>query len=214
MWHHVNAHECHREPILDLMSLLPKDGSFVSEVIKPRELEQHRSKFLDQWPNAVALNTKAPELMFPTPALDFIDNNSKEKYIVVQPEAGRKDNSRRYMTPEVIDQAKEHAEKVILLGAEYDYPEDDKVTNLTGKTSIEEVLKIVKGSSGFLGYHGFIAYVSMSMQKPSKVLLDNPHLFNHYINPHWLSTTKIGHVPCQDNCPTKLRELGHIQWIN
>jgi len=201
-WWHGTGHDIHLEPITELMTILPgvveaKCCKITKETVKQLEKEK-----IDL--GAVRLNTKVSELTFPTPNLEFVHpyiEKTDRDYVVLQPVAGRPDNSLRSFSPgAILTLVDFFCEKydVVLLGMKYDLS-SNKIVNLTGETSVRTALGIVKGAKHFIGFDGFLAYVAMSMIVPSTVLFHDARLPSHYMHDGWKERTKAHITPQRIN---------------
>lgn len=215
-WQHINAHFCHVNTTLALMNLMPSALSVNSDQIHPTNRKEYERIFLEKNPDRIRINSKAHELENPQPNLSFLINDLyKKHYIVIQPTAGRQDNSLRTLNDNAIEQIIERYgyKNIILLGKKYESKLDHPIiSNLTSKTTIKQAIELIYNCKGFVGFHGFLAYVAMSMKKPSEVLFDNPMLLNHYMHPEWEKNTRIGLVQKFGNHQTHLNDMRDIKW--
>jgi ADP-heptose:LPS heptosyltransferase len=141
------------------------------------------------------LNTIARMIGDATPDLPWFEPRFREEfgdYVVIQPAAGRPDNSFRCFMPYAIMELVEHfaGKKIVLLGAEFKGAVPENVVNLTNKTAIKTAVEIVKGADHFVGFDGFLAYVAMSLRVSSTVIFHDSRLPEHYMNPQWEEHTK------------------------
>lgn len=203
-WEHITEQNIHVEPVNALQKIFT-ETSFCTHI--PREKAEERIRAVCKDAGAIRVSSRTQE----EDMIHYADHLSEiikpahlmgHNYVALQPIAGRiSDNSKRILTKKVIrDIAMGMADKsIILLGASagsLNIPEPN-VRDMTGKTTIHDAISYIWYCDMFIGYHGFLSYVAMSLGKKCIVLFDDPRLLSHYMNNEWKKNTTI--VPVYTN---------------
>lgn len=194
-WEHMTSHQVHVDPVTELMTLMPRIVYGKCHKIDKQSYQATERTLTAANEGIKRLNTVAGLIGDATPQLLWFEPRFKEQfgdYVVIQPAAGRPDNSYRCFMPYAIMELVEHfgGKKIVLLGAEFKGAVPDNVVNLTNRTPIKTAIEIVKGADHFVGFDGFLAYVAMSMRVPTTLIFHDPRLPEHYMNPQWEEHTK------------------------
>lgn len=194
-WEHMTGHDVHVEPITELMTLMPKITYGKCHKITKSIQKNVEDAIMSSSRDFKRLDTKARGIVDPTPEFLPFQPVFKERfgdYVVIQPAAGRPDNSYRCFMPYAVMELVEHfaGKKVVLLGARYKGAVPENVINFTDKTAISTAIQVIKGADHFVGFDGFLAYVAMSLKIPSCVVFHDPRLPAHYMNATWDKNSK------------------------
>jgi len=214
IWHHITGQAIHVTPISELQSLVTKH--YNCKQVKRGDVQRYAAKFLQKHPGTIRVSSKTQDKDMPiiTPKLDFIGQGRimPQDYIVIQPIAGRpNDNSKRYISRDALKNIVKQLSKttIVLLGARFDFIAPN-VINLTNNTNIYGAINIIYNAQTFIGYHGFLSYVSMSTDKKTYILFDDPRLLDHYMNEQWKKNSTIIPVNKYIEGPTILNDANAI----
>lgn len=195
IWNHMTSHEFHRDSITQLMALMPGIVEANVHIITKATMEKVEAQHVDE--NTERLRSTAFDIGNPIPDLHSIFTlpHRDDKFAIIQPAAGRSDGSFRHFTPYAVNILIDHFWQrgmcVVLLGYKYGAAVPNGVKNLTGKTSIVYALNLIKNSSEFIGFDGFLAYAAMSMGVRSRVAFHMPGLSHHYSHPEWRKNSEF-----------------------
>lgn len=210
-WEHITGQSIHVGPVNALQKIFTKT-SFCTHIPRNKAEERIRAVCKDTGAIRVSSRTQEEDMVHNAECLKpkiLPENLVDNPYIVVQPIAGRtNDNSKRILTKKVVrDIAIEVSDtSVVLLGASMgrlNIPESNIIDKM-GATTIHKAISYVWYCDMFIGYHGFLAYVAMSLGKKSVILFDDPRLLSHYMNSEWKKNTTIVPVHRQINSFTIL----------
>jgi hypothetical protein len=199
---HLTRHQEHVEPITQLMSLLPNITHAkcfkVTRDTKPFAEESVMSQG-----DVIRLTSKASDIrnsILNCLPFKSIYENEYGDYAVIQPIAGRSitnedPNALRKFMPYAVSSLIEYFTKkglrTMLLGKPYEIATPRGILDMTGKTTVKQAIELVKNAKYFVGYDGFLAYVSMSFGVPSAVIFHDPRIVDHYMHPKWREKTNV-----------------------
>ncbi len=189
VWNHASSHEFHRDAVIQLMALVPGIIEANFHIVTRATMSLVESQYVDE--NTTRLTSTAFDIINPLPDLTSIIKpvELKKPIAIVQPAAGRDDESIRYFTPYAVNTLIENFQRegkdVVLLGQKYTAATPDGVNNLTGKTNVKTALSIIASANDFIGFDGFLAYAAMAMGVRSRVAFRAPGISYHYIHPEW-----------------------------
>lgn len=120
-----------------------------------------------------------PELNLPESPVLYVD------YLVIQAHCGRADAMARLLSTEIIYRIIERFDPlpVVLLGTLDAYKGIENCENLVGKTSVIEMMSIIKDSCGFIGPEGLPCYVALSCAVDSIVFYPRKQVIENRILP-------------------------------
>lgn len=194
VWNHMTGHDFHVDTIRQIVNLVPDLFEGNVHKITKSTMGQVEARVKDE--HTLRLQSTAFDLHTPCPDFSWVLRSGLAGDIaVIQPAAGRDDKSFRHFTPyavnTLIELFKEQGKKVVLLGYKYSAAVPEGVVNMTGKTTILHAISIIRDSSEFIGFDGFLAYVAMSMKVQSRVAFHAPGLSHHYSHPEWRKNSEF-----------------------
>jgi hypothetical protein len=211
-WFHYEKHECHREPIEQIIPYFVNDGGCVISKSPEKDALRTVEVSLSMGRKSIYLHTKLnvlsnPYIDFPIESVYIPYKNFNKKHICIQTAAGRlHDSTKRMVSKKVIeDMSKLFPDKaIVLIGTEkIDDYKGTKIRIFSGKLdNIVDTFKLIDGCCLFIGLDGVLAYYAAMKKKPCIIHYHIPTLLNHYYNEKWNShvlplcgTHNLGIIP-------------------